>query len=225
MEARGGGGGNAGFERHAPGGGGGGGRILLQAAGSENASAAMGGGPAGVSLPLADGGGYYLYGPSHSAEPSPSAAMASPFAGMREVLPGTFEPPAVDVTAPETVIGSGPPVLTASTDAAFELSADETGARFQCKLDGQAVFNPCEAAVRYSGLAAGLHVFEASAVDVAGNVDLTPAHYEWRIDPSISTRPGCGCVSSEPIASSLLGLMLLSGWKKRSRQRSALTAA
>lgn len=210
IEARGGDGGNANFERHGPGGGGGGGRVLLQGAGAENISVALSGGTAGVCLPSPDGG-YYLYGPNNSAEPSASSAMAAPFAGIRELLPGVFEPPAVDTTAPETVIEVGPPPLTASTDATFQLGSDEAGVSFQCKLDGQTVFNPCESTVRYSGLAAGVHAFEASATDAAGNADLTPARYEWKIDPSAGQRPGCGCASSESLFFGVLCLRLLSG--------------
>src|ERR687896_109259 len=84
---------------------------------------------------------------------------------------------AVDLTAPETTVDSGPADPTNETGARFEFSS-EAGATFQCSLD-DAGFGAC---VDYEGLAEGSHTFEVRAIDAAGNADSTPAGYTWTVD-------------------------------------------
>ena len=76
-----------------------------------------------------------------------------------------------DGTPPETTIGDG---ASAGSGAHFSFSANEAGARFECRLDGGA-FDACASPAEYSGLADGSHTFSVRAIDVAGNVDPTPA--------------------------------------------------
>jgi subtilisin-like proprotein convertase family protein len=86
----------------------------------------------------------------------------------------------VDRSAPDTVIGAGPPNPTTSTSATFSIgSADET-AIFECRLDSTA-WAPCGRTVAYSGLALGAHSFAARAIDGSDNEDASPATYEWKV--------------------------------------------
>ncbi len=94
----------------------------------------------------------------------------------------------VDTTAPVTQIDSGPAALSASATAKFEFSGEDPGgsglAAFQCRLDSSqaADWTSCASPKAYAGLAEGAHSFEVRAIDVAGNVEPTPASYAWSID-------------------------------------------
>jgi Big-like domain-containing protein len=87
----------------------------------------------------------------------------------------------VDVSAPETTITSGPAAPTSQTGATFAFSASEAGSSFECQLDG-AGFAACSSGISFTALAAGGHVFQARAIDTAGNTDPTPATWAWTID-------------------------------------------
>ncbi|HVD10581.1 MAG TPA: hypothetical protein VNB88_08050, partial [Gaiellaceae bacterium] len=86
----------------------------------------------------------------------------------------------VDTAAPETSITSGPADPTVETDAVFVFGANEAGSTFECSLDG-ATFTVCSSPATYLSLDTGAHLFEARAIDPAGNVDPTPAPYGWTI--------------------------------------------
>ncbi|CAN5265456.1 hypothetical protein BH18ACT14_BH18ACT14_00500 [soil metagenome] len=86
----------------------------------------------------------------------------------------------VDTAAPETSITSGPADPTVETDAVFVFGANESGSAFECSLDG-AAFTVCSSPATYLGLNTGAHLFEARAIDPAGNLDPTPAPYGWTI--------------------------------------------
>ena len=131
-----------------------------------------------------------------SLDGSPAAACASP-AAYTDLTEGThmFEAtgtdqlgnvgaPAdwswtVDLTAPVTTIGSGPADPTTDTSAAFAFSADDPSAAFACSLDGGAA-SSCSSPVTYDGLGQGLHTFEVTATDPAGNTG-APADWSWTI--------------------------------------------
>jgi hypothetical protein len=87
-----------------------------------------------------------------------------------------------DTVPPDTTITAAPPATFRSRNASFTFTANETGARFQCRLDG-AAFADCSSPATYSGLAAGNHSFAVRAIDAAGNVDATPANHSWRAKP------------------------------------------
>lgn len=89
----------------------------------------------------------------------------------------------VDTVAPQTTIVSGPPSVTASTTALFDFSSNEA-ATYQCSLDN-AVFSPCADPSTFTGLATGNHSLKVRAVDLAGNVDGSPAVHSW----SVATGP------------------------------------
>lgn len=102
----------------------------------------------------------------------------------------------VDTTAPDTTISGGPSGTVNSTTATFTVTGSEASVTLVCRLDGTVV--ACGA--DHTGLTAGSHTFTATASDVSGNVDPTPASRTWTIDLSgpdtfISTGPN-GSVSS-----------------------------
>ena len=86
----------------------------------------------------------------------------------------------VDSTAPQTIVDDGPDNPSNATDASFTFSADEA-ATFHCSLDG-ADHAICTSPHGYNDLEDGDHTFEVRATDAYGNVDGTPASYDWTID-------------------------------------------
>jgi hypothetical protein len=111
-------------------------------------------------------------------------------AGNTDASPAAYtwrvvEPP--DTRAPETTIDSGPDGQTTSTSARFSFSSDEAGSRFACSLDG-AAFASCESPLELAGLALGTHELRVRAIDVAGNVDATPATRGWTV---VAPPPAC----------------------------------
>ncbi len=86
-----------------------------------------------------------------------------------------------DTTPPNATITVPPPASTNATAAAIIFTSNEGNSRFECQLDG-AGFSACTSPVAYTGLAEGLHTFSVRSIDVAGNVDPTPATSTWRID-------------------------------------------
>ena len=100
---------------------------------------------------------------------------ASDIAGNTDPTPAiaTF---AIDTTAPETTIVSGPSGTIASAAASFEFAATENG-DFECRLDSSDpdAWGSCSSPRSYSSLAEGPHSFEVRASDGLGNTDPTPA--------------------------------------------------
>jgi hypothetical protein len=100
----------------------------------------------------------------------------------------------IDTTPPETSIvsavdGNGRPAgnggLTTSTSITLTLQGvDLVGiGRFECALDGFP--SPCGSSASYMELLRGVHTFSVRAVDVAGNVDPTPATFSWSVEPGL----------------------------------------
>jgi len=114
---------------------------------------------------------------------------------------------AVDTTAPDTTITYLGTLPTAPGDPQidlFALTSDEAGAVFECSLDG-AAFEGCEAALELEGLSAGSHTLQARAIDLAVNVDATPASFIWSVGgtPETVIVSGPASPSADPIASFL----------------------
>ncbi|WP_225888062.1 adventurous gliding motility protein AgmC [Myxococcus xanthus] len=86
----------------------------------------------------------------------------------------------VDTSAPDTLIISGPPLTEAPGTATFDFDSDESPVTYECSLDG-AAYVPCSDPVTFTGLAGGSHTLSVRAVDEAGNVDGTPAIYNWSV--------------------------------------------
>jgi CSLREA domain-containing protein len=75
----------------------------------------------------------------------------------------------VDTLAPVATILKGPKRKSTKTTASFKFDSDESGSRFECKLDDKP-FKPCESPRKYRHLRLGKHVFKVRAIDSAGNV-------------------------------------------------------
>ncbi len=90
----------------------------------------------------------------------------------------------IDTTSPDTTISSNPDSLTNLTDAIFAFSSTETGSSFECSIDTSA-FTACPNPVTYTGLSEGNHTLSVRAIDAAGNVDITPANFNWLIDITV----------------------------------------
>ncbi len=105
---------------------------------------------------------------------------------------------APDTTPPDTQITGAPPTSTASTTATFTFSSTESGSTFQCALDG-AAFTACTSPREYTGLSVAAHLFAVRAIDLSGNIDLTPASYAWTIVPPDTTPPDTSITSQPPL--------------------------
>jgi hypothetical protein len=88
-----------------------------------------------------------------------------------------------DTVAPDTVLdptrGPAPGVALEASTATFWMHATERGG-VQCRID-RAGWAPCSSPHVVAGLAPGPHLFEARAVDAAGNVDPTPGQRRWTV--------------------------------------------
>ena len=100
----------------------------------------------------------------------------------------------IDRTDPDTSITSNPPAATNSTSASFAFTSNEAGSTFECRLDG-AAFAACTSPISYSGLTVASHTFRVRAIDLAGNVDGSPAVYAWTID---ATAPNTNITGNPP---------------------------
>jgi N-acetylneuraminic acid mutarotase len=81
----------------------------------------------------------------------------------------------------ETVINLAPPGATQSPAPVFGFSCNYASCSFECDLDGGG-FSICFSPHGYTGLADGQHLFSVRAVDVSGDVDMTPATFSWIVD-------------------------------------------
>ena len=110
-----------------------------------------------------------------------------------------FRAGALDLTAPNTTIQSGPSGVVLPEGVSFAFTASETGATFECSLDG-AAYVVCSSPQPYPGLVSGSsHTFRVRAVDAVGNQDETPAERSFRVvlPPGVTTNAASGVKSSE----------------------------
>ncbi len=96
-----------------------------------------------------------------------------------DVSPAVYFWTIIDAVAPETTITVMPSKISTSFNPYFRFTSNEAGT-FQCKLDG-GNYTPCVSPITYSALNTGAHTFYVRAIDSAGNIDATPAVYDWDI--------------------------------------------
>ncbi|QJR10957.1 hypothetical protein DSM104443_02027 [Usitatibacter rugosus] len=89
----------------------------------------------------------------------------------------------IDTNAPSSSIVNKPPNPSGSASATFTFTKNDSGAVFQCSLDGEP-FTPCSTPKSYTGLPEGTHTFRVRAVDAAGNIEAFPPSYTWVYDVS-----------------------------------------
>jgi hypothetical protein len=108
------------------------------------------------------------------------------------VGPETTRTWTIDTIPPDTAITSQPPPTIDRGDATFDFVATEPASRFECALDG-AAFASCASPLVLTELRDGLHTLRVRSWDVAGNVDSSPASYEWTV-----SRPAPAPPPAEP---------------------------
>ena len=107
-------------------------------------------------------------------------ARATDMAGNADATPARRDF-AVDTTAPDTHIASGPAGTTKNATPTFEFTSPEAGARFECRVDTGA-WAACTSPHRTSALANGAHTFQVRALDALGNADATPGSQTFTVD-------------------------------------------
>jgi hypothetical protein len=80
---------------------------------------------------------------------------------------------------PQTKIKKHPKKKTEARKAKFKFSADEKGAKFQCKLDGKKKFKKCGKSFKAT-VKPGKHKLQVRAVG-KGGTDPTPAKFKWSV--------------------------------------------
>jgi hypothetical protein len=125
----------------------------------------------------------------HTTAPLPDGThtfevRATDAAGNTDPSPASwvFRVVTVDVDPPETTIDFGPAERTSDRTPTFGFSADESGSRFECRLDGGLWFG-CPSPFTTQPLAYGAHVVEVVATDPAGNRDPTPDSRRFTVVP------------------------------------------
>lgn len=110
----------------------------------------------------------------HRLEIQPTDAAGNP----QDRSPAVAEWAVQDVTPPETVITRSPRRRTKRKRPRFEFEANELGARFQCRYDG-GPWTACRTPKR-GKVGIGRHAFGVRALDIARNIDPTPAKASFR---------------------------------------------
>ncbi len=94
--------------------------------------------------------------------------------------------PSGDTTPPTTSVLANVTEVTNSTSATFVLSSNESGVIFSGGIDGEA-FTEITSPYTVDGLDDGIHTFEVSAIDPAGNANPTTASFTWTVDTTPPT--------------------------------------
>jgi hypothetical protein len=81
---------------------------------------------------------------------------------------------------PQTFLRKKPPQRTSDRTPTFRFAADETGVRFECRLDRKK-FHRCRSPFTAPKLSLGRHRFQVRARDGEGKVDPTPASFRFRV--------------------------------------------
>jgi hypothetical protein len=82
--------------------------------------------------------------------------------------------------APQTLLKGKPHRRTRDRTPTFRFAADETGVRFQCKVD-RGRFRSCRSPFTTKRLGLGRHTFAVRARDDSGRLDPTPASYSFKV--------------------------------------------
>jgi hypothetical protein len=88
----------------------------------------------------------------------------------------------VDLTRPDTTIVTNPDNPTNSPTGSFTFSGSDAGGgavTFECRIDTTTTWTACSSPYTTPALTDGTHTLYVHAVDLAGNVDATPATYTW----------------------------------------------
>ena len=131
--------------------------------------------------------------PSLSPGQHTLAVAATDLAGNTDLTPETFTW-TLDTTAPDTSFTATEPSPTNDPTGDFAFVSDKSGSSFQCSIDNGA-FTTCSSPYATPALAQGNHTLAVRAIDVAGNIDPTPASSTWLLD---TTAPDTYLTGLEP---------------------------
>jgi TolB protein len=92
---------------------------------------------------------------------------------------GRESPPPARLEAPKTSLGKHPPKRTKKRLAKFTFGSDESGSRFECKLDRKPL-RACRSPFKKK-VKVGRHTFRVRAVNAEGTADATPVVFRWRV--------------------------------------------
>ena len=84
----------------------------------------------------------------------------------------------VEATPPQTTITSAPSGRVPIGPVSFDFSSGESGASFECSLDGES-FSSCASPYELPSPEAGPHEFRVRAVNAAGVIDASPDSAAW----------------------------------------------
>ncbi len=145
--------------------------------------------------------------PRSSRTPQPSLLPQEAFAPSTSdaIPPDTVLPLVIESNTGSTIQNGGATDSNSVLSLTFE-GLDETGnavSGFQCRLDGlpsyycippvaidnKQVMSLFTTGVSPIQLGSNIHTFQVSAVDAAGNIDPTPASFEWNTIKSIENEP------------------------------------
>ncbi|NOJ96080.1 hypothetical protein HMI51_24485 [Corallococcus coralloides] len=128
----------------------------------------------------------------------------------------------VDTQAPETTLTASVPRRTSLREASFEFTSDEASATFECRFDTGA-FTACTSPLKLTELQDGAHTVQVRAVDSAGNVDASPATYDWTTtadsdgDGAPVQGQGCSAGGAGGLLPAALGLLAVTRARRRRR--------
>jgi large repetitive protein len=151
-----------------------------------------------VGQTTSDAAGNYAFVPTTDLSEGSHSVQAATEIELVQSARSTGNTFTVDLTPPNTLLVLTPPSTSNSTSATFDFNYEgtETGTvTYQCKLDTEAAFTPCPDPKTYTSLGEGPHTLLVRAVDAAGNVDSSPARYDWTVD---TLPPDTKIVSNPP---------------------------
>lgn len=90
-------------------------------------------------------------------------------------------PPRPDKTPPQTTITQKPKSKSKKRKVRFEFISSEAGSHFQCKFDRARKFTPCTSPWTRK-VKPGQHTFAVRAIDAAGNIDPSPASWDFKVN-------------------------------------------
>ncbi len=93
---------------------------------------------------------------------------------------GAFE--RQDVFPPNTTIIAHPKTTIHKRTVRFRFTSTEPHSHFQCKMDAHG-WKACASPRKYKYLHLGTHTFRVRAIDLAGNVDPSPATFTFQVAP------------------------------------------
>lgn len=110
----------------------------------------------------------------------PSERACDPIGGEAGGKAGAGGGPAATRDAPATLLRRTPAKRSRDRTPTFRFGADESGASFECRLDGRK-FRPCRSPFTAKPVALGHHLFQVRARNRSGLADPSPARYGFLV--------------------------------------------